>query len=74
MAQLSTQPIVKCSRDGCGNYVKVARLVSTDDASGEKLQRMLRAAAETALCPFHRRQRDYYAQMGRIDDWEAGRP
>lgn len=73
MSKLQTQPVVKCSRDGCDNHLIVTNLMTfADDHTGATLAHLLQAVREAALCEFHQKQRAYYAQAGRLEDWERG--
>ena len=44
------------------------------DESGELLAELMQGLGKIALCEYHQLQRIYYAQEGRSEDWEAGRP
>lgn len=71
MSALSTQPVLKCRR--CGRPVVVKALQTTGpDPDGEQLHRLLRGLEKVALCDYHKAQRNYYASVGRADDWERG--
>jgi hypothetical protein len=66
---------MKCRRDGCGKYVKVAHFsTKTNDPDNKHLQYLMMGLAEIAYCRFHQNQRTHYASQGRLEDWEAGRP
>jgi len=73
MSQMNTVPVLKCRR--CGKPVMVTHLSTVaSDVDGEVLGRFMASLNEIAYCPFHLRQRNYYAKIGRMEDWEAGRP
>ena len=71
MAVSPISPIVKCKRPDCGRYVVITIETFVDDSRVMELTR--RAAIENAYCDFHRKQKAWYSQQGRLDDWEAGR-
>ena len=71
MSALSTQPVLKCRR--CGASVVVKSLQTTSaDPDGTQLQLLLKGLEKVALCDFHKAQKNYYASIGRSDDWERG--
>ena len=73
MSKLSTSPVVRCRK--CGRPLEVSHLEAYgSDPEGENLFRSLRNLAKSALCGFCQRRRNYYASVGRVDDWERGLP
>ncbi len=74
MAVSKISPIVKCKREGCNRYVTIRVSTFQSDEDGELMRLSMKAAMENAYCEFHRRQRAWYAEQGRLEDWEAGRP
>jgi len=74
MSLSSISPIVKCKYPGCGRYVTIQIETFVSDPDGQIMQLSMKTAMENALCDFHRRQRAWYSQQGRLEDWEAGRP
>ncbi len=70
---MQTTPVLLCYR--CGRPVVVKDLHTTRaDPSGELLGRLMQGLRKIALCNFHQRQRNHYASLGRIEDWERGLP
>jgi hypothetical protein len=45
-----------------------------DDPDGLLLHTFMQNIKKITYCPFHRRQRDYYASQNRLEDWEKGLP
>jgi len=73
MAELSTQPVMTCR--WCGRPFKVAALRTIGaDPEGTRLMNLLRGIANDPLCPACRNRQAYYAQAGRLADFEASRP
>jgi hypothetical protein len=73
MSEMKTQPVFLCRR--CGTPVVVNHLsTATSDPEGKLLSELMKGLGKIALCPYHQAQRDWYAQQGRMEDWEAGRP
>ena len=71
MGVLSTEVVLRCYR--CGKPVRVARLATAKaDPDGSILNDMLKNLRKNALCDFHQRQRDYYANQGRSEEWLRG--
>lgn len=73
MSQMNSVVVMACKR--CGKPVLVTHLSTTEaDAGGELLGQLMQGLKDIAYCPYHLKQRNYYAAIGRMDDWEAGRP
>ena len=65
--------VLHCVR--CGKPVVLSQLSTTAaDINGEQLHQMMRAVASKALCKDCEARRHYYIGVGRLEDWEAGRP
>jgi len=73
MSTMSTQPVFMCRR--CGRPVVVTLLQTTrPDPDGTQLEQLMKGLGKIALCDFHQAQKNYYASIGRSDDWERGNP
>jgi len=68
---MSTRPVFFCRR--CGRAVVVTLLATQrPDENGALLNEFMRNLSKIAYCREHRRQRNYYASIGRVDAWERG--
>lgn len=73
LSQMKSAVVLHCVR--CGKPV-ILRHLSTQkqDVDGQQLHAFMRSVAAHALCTNCQAQRNYYASINRLDDWEAGRP
>lgn len=62
--------MMKCRR--CGEPLVVSVNTFESDPDGRIFDLTLRAVKENALCDFHSKQRAWYSQQGRLEDWEKG--
>jgi len=70
MSKMSTTPVYACRV--CGKSVVVSNLhVFKDDPENKLLMSMMKSLQEIALCPYHQEMRNWYAQQGRIAEFEA---
>ena len=68
MSQMSTTPVFACRI--CKKPVVVTHLSTTNsDPQNELLLKLMKAVADAALCPFHRKQYEYYASQERGDEF-----
>jgi hypothetical protein len=73
MSVMQTQPVFLCRR--CKRPLVVAHLsTASPDPDGRLLHDMMSNLHKIALCDHCQKQRTWYAQNDRIEDWEAGRP
>ena len=72
MAKMSTIPVLHCPR--CGRLMAAVEVQTYGDYSGETLQKIMSHLGEISYCKDCLAQRNYYIKIGRIEDWEAGRP
>jgi hypothetical protein len=70
MSQMATVPVFACRV--CGKPVYVVHLSTTrPDSDAQELKRLMQNLSKIALCNYHRKQRNYYASLGREDEWLA---
>ena len=73
MSELKTNPVFICKR--CGEYYTIAHLSTAfSDVSGEGLHKLAVSLSKMGYCPACMKRRTWYAQQGRLKDFEAGRP
>jgi len=73
MSVMQTQPVFLCRR--CKRPLVVTHLSTVSpDPDGRLLHDMMSNLHKIALCNNCQKQRTWYAQNDRIEDWEAGRP
>ena len=73
MSVMQTRPVFLCRR--CKRPLVVTHLSTVQsDPDGTLLHDMMSNLHKIALCKHCQRQRNWYAQNDRIEDWEAGRP
>ena len=71
MSVMKTQPVFSCRR--CGRPVVVKHLSTAKaDTDGVLLNELMINLGKIALCDFHVAQKNYYARIGRSEDWEKG--
>jgi hypothetical protein len=72
MAEMSTQPVLKCKR--CGEVYTFSLRTTTPDTEGEMLHKFMDGVLKDGLCAKCTAKKSWYIQQGRLEDWIAGRP
>jgi len=72
MSIMKTKPILMCKR--CGAAYTFSLMTNEEDVDGEKLHKFMDGVLKDGLCADCHQKAAWYAQQGRIKDWEAGRP
>ena len=71
MSMMSTRPVLYCRR--CGKALVVTQLsTQVEDPDGTLLHEFMVNLHKIAYCDFHRKQRVYYSEVGRLEEWERG--
>ena len=66
-------PVLYCRR--CGQPLEIREVTLLVKEPGGALRRKVRQALmKEPLCEFHQSQRAFYANQGRLEDWEKGLP
>lgn len=68
MSQMATVPVFGCRV--CGKPVFVTHLSTQGaDPDNERLKQLMQGLGKIALCPYHQKVRNYYASLGREDEF-----
>ncbi len=64
---MATTPVFACRI--CGKPVVVTNLSSFNDPKAEVLKTLMQGLSKIALCDYHRAKRNYFASLGREDEF-----
>jgi hypothetical protein len=72
MSEMKNRPVLLCKR--CGSAYTFSLHTTRPDTDGRLLFKIMDGVAKDHLCADCQRKASWYAQQGRMADWEAGAP